>query len=370
LVVEVDDGPVDPGQGGDDKAHPREEFPEVMLDLGNHSPRPVPGRGPILEASIPHQRGVAGSAPGPGEQVLDHPLQHLIGREPDGVRHTPALEGLVQRWEGKGRVGADDDGLPPGLGSLNEREEDLLPPVRTVDVARPERGGQAVAILIEGEERMVADRLEVAIVGRLLLRAVDRALGAVDLQDQPPRERAGCLVLHQVRIEARESLIVPLLREDFRFEPVQGGGERNARPPPLTRGQHPKGGILGQPLRVVGILVAGQAAIDRLAKEIRQGELVVVSGARISEVSFDQRAQAEALIQLAGQQQPGVGGHRGAPKLDAKLGIECEANRARCRVTHWVVPSVPARSPREPRFMRALSDYRPVHSSFKSKMRA
>jgi hypothetical protein len=32
-------------------------------------------------------------------------------------------------------------------------------------------------------------------------------------------------------------------------------------------------------------------------------------------------------------------------ELDADLGIEREANRARFRVTHWVVPSVPARSP-------------------------
>jgi len=103
--------------------------------------------------------------------------------------------------------------------------------------------------------------------------------------------------------------------------------------------------VLGQPLSVVGILVARQAAIDGLAKEIRQGELVVASGARIDEVSLDQGAQAEPLVQLAWQQQPGVGGHRRAMELDAELGVEREANRASFRVTHWVVPSVPARSP-------------------------
>jgi len=32
---------------------------------------------------------------------------------------------------------------------------------------------------------------------------------------------------------------------------------------------------------------------------------------------LDQSAQAEALVQLAGQQQPGVGGHRRAIELDA-----------------------------------------------------
>ncbi len=38
LVVEANDGPVRPGQGGDDEAHPRKEFSEVMLDLGDDPP--------------------------------------------------------------------------------------------------------------------------------------------------------------------------------------------------------------------------------------------------------------------------------------------------------------------------------------------
>ena len=41
LVVEADDGPVGPGQGGHDEADPREQLAEVMLDLGDHPPRPV-----------------------------------------------------------------------------------------------------------------------------------------------------------------------------------------------------------------------------------------------------------------------------------------------------------------------------------------
>jgi len=82
-----------------------------------------------------------------------------------------------------------------------------------------------------------------------------------------------------------------------------------------------------------------------LAKEIRQEELGVASDAGIAEVSVDQGAQAEVLVQLAWQQQPGVGGHRRAMELDAELGVEREANRASFRVTHWVVPSERARIP-------------------------
>ena len=60
LIVETDDVAVRPGQGGHDEAHLREEFPEVVLDLGDHPLRSVPRRGLILEASIPDQRSACG----------------------------------------------------------------------------------------------------------------------------------------------------------------------------------------------------------------------------------------------------------------------------------------------------------------------
>jgi hypothetical protein len=125
---------------------------------------------------------------------------------------------------------------------------------------------------------------------------VDRTLRAVDVEGHAPDERPCGIGLHQVRVEPREAPIVPLIREHVRFEPVERRGERDADVPPLTRGQHPKGGVLGQPLGVVGVLVTGQAAVDRLAEEVGQGELAIASGAGIGEVSVDERAQAEALV--------------------------------------------------------------------------
>jgi len=88
----------------------------------------------------------------------------------------------------------------------------------------------------------------------------------------------------------------------------------------------------------------------------------------IDEVSFDQDAQAEAFVEFARDQEAGIGGHRRAPELDAQLRIEREANRARCRATHWVVRSASARSPREPSFLLALSDHGVARSRLKSEM--
>jgi len=80
--------------------------------------------------------------------------------------------------------------------------------------------------------------------------------------------------------------------------------------------------------------------------------LPIVSDARIREVPRDQGVKAEAFVQLTREQQPGIGSDRRSPKLDAKLRIKREANRATFRVTHWMMPSAPTRHPRNPHFLR------------------
>ncbi len=73
--------------------------------------------------------------------------------------------------------------------------------------------------------------------------------------------------------------------------------------------------VTPDPLSVVGVLVASQAAVNGLAEQTRQRELKGASGAGIGEVPLDQGAQAEPLVQLTRQQQPGIGGHRRTPEL-------------------------------------------------------
>src|SRR5215510_4745759 len=85
------------------------------------------------------------------------------------------------------------------------------------------------------------------------------------------------------------------------LETREGRGKRDARLPSLARGQHPKGRVLGQPLGVVGVLVAGESGVDRLTEEVRHRELPIVASARISEMPFDQRVQTEAFVQLTRQ---------------------------------------------------------------------
>jgi hypothetical protein len=104
---------------------------------------------------------MGGSAAGPGEQVLDRPLEDVVGREADGVSDAPPLQRLGGGRDGEGHVGAHDDGPSPILEPVDDGEKHLVPPIRTVDVARAELGGETVAVLVEAELGMIAARLEV-----------------------------------------------------------------------------------------------------------------------------------------------------------------------------------------------------------------
>jgi len=110
LDVEADDCSVRP-QRGDDEAYSGKQFTEVMLDLGDHAARAVPGGGLIVEAAVADQRGVARLAARPSEQVPDDPLKDVVGWQANRISHTSSFERLIDRWRGERRVGPDDDGV-------------------------------------------------------------------------------------------------------------------------------------------------------------------------------------------------------------------------------------------------------------------
>jgi len=123
---------------------------------------------------------------------------------------------------------------------INDGQQDLVPALRTVDIARPEFRREAVALRVEDEKRVVAHGLEVTVVRGLLLRSVDGALGAVDVEDQPARGRARRGMLNELLVQASEPSVVSLLSEDLRLELMRNGRERDARVSALSRRQHPE----------------------------------------------------------------------------------------------------------------------------------
>ena len=82
-------------------------------------------------------------------------------------------------------------------------------------------------------------------------------------------------MLEQIRVQASQSLVVPLLGEDIRLEPMQRRRERDACVSPLPGRQHSERRIFSEPLGVVRVFVPRQATIDRLPKQVGDGELAV-----------------------------------------------------------------------------------------------
>src|SRR6266436_5560187 len=99
-----------------------------MFDLCDHEARAVPGGGLVLEAAVADERRVTRSAARPGEEVLDPPLEHVVGGQPNGVAHSTAFERLVERRYGergvrpnRSMVGSRTSSHPSALWTLPGR---------------------------------------------------------------------------------------------------------------------------------------------------------------------------------------------------------------------------------------------------------
>ena len=162
-IVELDHPPVGPGQVGDDEADPRPEFTLMPLDLGHHTTGSRPALGLVVEAGEPDDRLLRRAADRPGQQVLNPPLQHLVGRQADRVANAFGLQQLVDLGLGERRVGAEVEGDAPIAVAGDDRLQHQAPVFGAVGIAAPQQTTLQVAELVEQEERMVARAAEVAV---------------------------------------------------------------------------------------------------------------------------------------------------------------------------------------------------------------
>jgi hypothetical protein len=85
----------------------------------------------------------------PNEQLCNVPQQTVIGGNPNRVLRSTFFQCFVDVRLGKGRVSPEPDLLAQFLQPLNLRQQELLPIVGAVNVARPQFCGHAVAPAIE-----------------------------------------------------------------------------------------------------------------------------------------------------------------------------------------------------------------------------
>src|ERR1035437_1592610 len=98
----------------------------------------------------------------------------FIGRDADGILHVLLLQRLVDLWLGEGCIGAKHYFLTQFLLALDFRQKHFLPVLGTMYVAGPQLRSQTVSLPVEQQQRVIAGRLEVTVVGTLLLLPVYR----------------------------------------------------------------------------------------------------------------------------------------------------------------------------------------------------
>jgi hypothetical protein len=129
-----------------------------------------------------------------------------------------------------------------------------------VDVARPREAALQVSELLEQEQRVVRGAAEVTVPGRTLLLAMGRPLGAVHFENDA-FGRLPCM--HPVDPgsgQVRERLQVGVGRQPLGLEAPHLAARSGPTIEPVTTNDRSHRWTVRDPLSIVDILVAGEAA--------------------------------------------------------------------------------------------------------------
>ena len=163
---------------------------------GNSSPRwcshlgdNPSGRGPalrlIVETLEAHQGRAARPSRRTKQNLLDLQLQALVRRHADGIVHAALLERVVDLGLRERGVCAERHARARRRLPVNFRHEQVVPVVGAMHGAGPQRSGEAVPVLSEQKQRVVADGLEVPVLGAPFLRPMHRTLARIHVEHDP-----------------------------------------------------------------------------------------------------------------------------------------------------------------------------------------
>ncbi len=118
-----------------------------------------------------------------------------------------------------------------------------------------------------------------------------------------------------------------------------GRGQRRTPVPDFLRTDQSERRVRCQSFGVVEILVARQAAVDRLPQQIGQRELLVLALSRVAQLLLDEFLQTQSLIQLSNQNQAAIGSHSRSLEVDLQGSIEGELKGLILFLTYGVCTS-------------------------------
>lgn len=185
---------------------------------------------------------------------------------------------------------------------------------------------------------MVAAAFEVPVVGRSLLLPVRWADGAVHVEDDFFHGLPATDPINPMPRQIPQLAEILRTREHVRLESAEltaGSGSLFGR----SAAHDPShGGIHGKPLGIVGVLVTGQTAVDRLPQHRRQGVLRVKTGPGIVQFQLvNLSRQAERLVECTIRQETGIAGDLCPVEFEANLTVEINPQGVLFAFTHHVL---------------------------------
>ena len=241
------------------------------------------------------------------QQVADLLAENRVGRQPDGIAEPFLFQKLVYVRTGEGGIGPE---IPPPQRlpsvTLDDWRQDIAPAVRARDVAGPRRAAFEIAVLVEHEDRVVADATEIAVIRGAFLVAMNRALGTVDVEDQRRRSAPSPNLVDPRTVQAQQRREVPLVGQNSGLEAAHLALARGVAIVGATTDNAAHDRIARQPIGVVHVLITGQAPEHGLSEQGEQGVLRVPTRAAVAQFPTRYLGQAQGLIQLPKQQQPAV----------------------------------------------------------------
>ena len=224
-------------------------------------------------------------------------------------------------------------------------------------------------MLSEQKQRVVTDGLEVPVIGAPFLRSMHRISARVHVEHDPVGARRHLGLCEHLPVHGPQPDEILRLGQQLGLAPMQRRCQRRTAVPELWRPDEAKGWVRRHPDRVVEVFVTREPAVDRLPQEIRQAELGVQTLSGVVQMLRDECPQPQAFIQLAHQNETGIGGDARPLERDLQKTIECELKGLGLSFTHWVSPSVAGFLRRNPRNQGAKTDPVSYGTTTKSKIR-
>ena len=225
-------------------------------------------------------------------------------------------------------------------------------------------------MLGEQKQQVIADGVEVPVIGAPFLRPMHRALTRIHVEHDPVGARRHLGLCEDYPVHSPQPDEIRFLGQQLCLEPMQRRCQRGTPVPELWRPDETKCRVRRHAHRVVEVFGAREATVDRLPREIRQAELRVHPLSGVAQELGDECRQPQAFIQLAHQNETGVGGDARSVKRDLQKAIERELKRLGLHFTHRVLPSLARFLASELRKSRRADVYWPYGTTAKSEIRS